>query len=376
MNAADMSALFDVVIGDNLVEKDINNNVANVDFSEKIKDIKAVMQSDKSIIEQCLKTAAKTTPKIETITPVKTETITEKYSDEDDNDDLDIPGDVDVDADIASFEKEVNSALEESESTTIVSENTVASEIHPDPKSDNPLGLDQEDYEMFQLIKHDFPRFEVYDGSMSFRDFYKWKVLWLGNLLKRFKLLDIQGISKELHSIPIDHFIGDSYINPDLVQKKLDQSFRCRVRVSTILISIYEQYYAWERCLEMLKSKLWKDHELKGSHRRDGQVIEHASDVELYVSEMTGVLKSGEQIESILKASAESLSRQLTCLQMKEQLGMNLKDNRRPQGASPPRHQLDECDSLDGSVVPVQKTSGAVSPVSYGQVDEISLLGN
>ena len=151
-------------------------------------------------------------------------------------------------------------------------------------------------------------------------------------------MLDLSSISDEIKECNLDHFIGSDVISPDLIRVNLDESYRWRTRVAFMLIDIYEQYYAWKRCLELLKAKLWKDHELKGSHRRDGLTVEHLCDVEQYVHDMDGCVECAKHVDNMLKAAAESLSRQLTCLQLKEHIGLSLKDEERhPQkGASTP----------------------------------------
>ena len=97
-----------------------------------------------------------------------------------------------------------------------------------------------------------------------------------------------------------------------------------RVRVSHVLMSIFEQIFSWERHLEILRAKLWKDHDLKGAHRRDGLILEHLMDMERYYSELEGIQHLAQHADNILKAASESLSRQLSCMNIKTEISGTL----------------------------------------------------
>ncbi len=345
MKAEKMAGLFDIELGENLKEKNEGSEDASLrSFDDRCEDITATMETEKDSETQVIEKAV-----IESKPEGESE----------------IPGDVDkVEADILQFEKGI------SESSPVVAEQTPPKEAEqPVKEADNPLGLEGQDLLAYHEIKKKFPQFNLYDGSLAFRDFYRHKVFHLRKLLGRFPFLDIGELTQEVRSVNTNHFVDDDYISPDIIRKKLDDVQRCRTRLTSILVSIYEQFYPWERYLEMLKSKLWKDHELKGAHRRDGLVVEHLNDMESYYSELKSFLEATKQVDGILKAAAESLSRQLTCLQLKATLGLSPREQN-----SPPK--FENYDGVtDGTVIPAPKPGTGAVPIHYEKSDDMAILG-
>lgn len=192
----------------------------------------------------------------------------------------------------------------------------------PVSDSSNPLELSPADLEIYHNIKLQYPNFQLYNGSRAYKDFYKNKFIVLKALLLQFKILNIQALMEELQGINLNHWIDADVIHPDLVRTKINDSYKQRVRLSHILVTGIAQYPVWTRCLEMMKSKLWKDHGLKGAHNRDGLTMEHLFDMEMYTQELESFIESARHYDNILKAATDSLSRQLTCMQLKEQHGL------------------------------------------------------
>ena len=315
---------------------------------------------------------------------------------------LEIPGDVEeqVEKDIASFDASNSSPSAPIETDPVIESADVSSaepetEIDATPPSavaegekNNPLDLSGKDLGAYQQIRQSWPQFNVYDGSLAFRDFYRWKVHYLRILLGRFPVLDLGDMSEELKEVPTDHFVGEDVINPDLIGRKIDNSHRCRTRVGTLLINVFEQSYPWERFLDMLRAKLFKDHEIKGAHRRDATLLEHLSDMEQYVAEMKGFIDAAKHADMMLRAASDSLSRQLTCLQIKNNLGLggpqvppvsySAPSIPKTKKVAPSSPLLDDLDGVaEGTVIsaPKPEPSGSgASKVEYGQEDEISTL--
>lgn len=328
--AQKMSALFDIDFGSSLETEESSDYGSNVEskhtsFDEKIKDITNVLEptvktKPKTLVEERLK------KNIEIIEP-KIETV------------------------------------------KLVMEN-----IEKNQDQSNPLELSGVMLEAFKKIKSDYPQFNLYNGNPAFKDFYQHKIMFLKTVLSRFPVLDFKEMSKELREIRLDHFIGQD-ANPDLIRVKMDSSYSWRVRLSSMMIDVYEQCFVWERWLDMLKSKLWKDHSMKGAHNREGLTAEHLADVEEYVALTNGFKESTKHIDSMLKAAADSLSRQVTCLQLKEHGG--LKND--PVDLNKVDEDLKQFDEIsDGSVIKAPDRSSVLKTnfgVSSAEDDDLASLG-
>lgn len=333
-NAEEIAELFDAV--------EINledNGESKRSFNEKCDTIKTMMKEeatkDKEIIQEAISKTTKKTSKDKKHFKDNPKKEIESYDDE-------------VDRDIKKFELET------------VNEHELETENEPEFESevadDNPLGLKGQYFRDYQYINKKYDQFIFYDGTVSFKSFYRYKFETLRHILFRFgNLLDVSSLMEELKSIKVDHFTGDRAISPSLIQRKLDDCFRSKARLSSVLIMILEQYPMWDRFLEIMKGKLWKDHELKGVHRRDGLVAEHLSDVEKYVQSLKGLLDSARNVEGILKSANDSLSRQLACLQLaKEATGFISKE-------------LDDLDSIgNGETIKKTKASEKAPEYSFG----------
>lgn len=385
MEASRMAELFDIKI--NLGDEDDKQDTPAVSFDHKIADINMVLKpaiidapaiNDTELIKAAISAPTPT---------VNAPSIQTELEDSSTDDFMDIPDDIldEVDKDIQSFQNEI-------EKPTNAAPVDVQTDIPETAKveHDNPLGLEGSDLKAYQEIKKKYPDvFVLYNGSISNRDIYKYKVHSLKHLLGQFPLLDLRSMRDELASIRTNHFIGDDLCTPDLIRIRLDASYVQRTRLCSMLTQALEQFYAWERFLDMLRSKIWKDHELKGAHKKDGMVLEHLSDMENYVKGLEGFIEAAKQYDSMCKAAAESLSRQLTCIQLTEyaiapRVNVEEKPRTVQQHIRPSIQQPKmsvEMDSLDfineGAVIsaPKPKSDNVVATVSYGQEDEFSQLG-
>lgn len=229
----------------------------------------------------------------------------------------------------------------------------------------NPLGLKGQDLIAYEKIKKQYPEFVLYDGSKAFLDFYQWKTRMLKNALTRFPILPIGDLRRDLRTIELDHQVGSERVVPELIRQKLDNSYACRIRMVTLLLDAYEQFPAWKRILEMLKSKLFKDHAQKGAHNREALVLEHLSDVDFYTCELEGFITAAKHIDGMLQAAAESLSRQLSCIQLKEPTGTSYHEKAPADVGS----GLDEFDSIgDGTFISKPESMGSVVEEDFGVV--------
>ena len=129
---------------------------------------------------------------------------------------------------------------------------------------------------------------------------------------------------------------------------------------------------------------------MKGAHYREGLTEDHMSDIEYYVGELKGLMEVCSHKDAILKAASDSLSRQLTCMQLKEATGfshvveekMDLQDMIAHQSLVEPTSQtkkvdLDGYDFIsDGEKIEAPNGRGSVATCSFGVPDDdLSMLG-
>lgn len=373
MNVEEMAGLFDVEIGPNLEREVPESEVTSL--QAKISDMRAVTETE-----------PEPEPKA---TPEPPSAPKEKL------DESKLVRDV-VKGELKNTEEKKHSGVGPSSggeasakpSVTKASEpdtpkETVAAQPPPEPptikvNSENPLDLTGLDLKAYQLIKERYPSFRLYDGSQAFKSFYQTKVRVLRDVLTRFPVLDVPDMRREVRETDTNLSVNEKTANPDLIRERLDQAYRNRIRVATLLSMAYEQFSAWKRILELLRGKLWKDHEgnvRTGAHKRDGLTLEHLVDVELYVKEVEGFIDAARTIDELLKAAAESLSRQLSCIQIKEPTGFGSHGARTSNVPAPVKPQvktaLDELDSVkDGEVIDNSQQSDDHEVVSWSVVDD------
>jgi hypothetical protein len=397
MNAKEMASLFDVDL-DNALESTESSDYGTTvigdslqPFEKRVEDARAILEPDGSVNETDIITQArekaKKSPPQRVIKEIEPEIEPEIDDCAVSNDDMEIPGDVlkEVDEDISRAAAETEALLKESQTT----ESKIETPIEPEALSsdDNPLELSGEYLKFYTAIREKYPQFVLYDGSRAYKGFYTYKVMVLSNILREFPILDIDDMFNELSEINLRQFVNSDEVTPDIVRLRIDDVYRQKVRLADILMQCYHQFFVWEREVEMLKSKLWKDHELRGSHRRDGLTLEHLFDLEQYYNRLKGFLEAAKVADATLRAASDSLSRQLTCLQMKEQ--MNLPSHAYASPAEPvhevvatpkPRVQKSHAEPdviFSGSVITAPQAGCAAQPVDFGvdQSDDIAALG-
>jgi hypothetical protein len=336
--AEEMANLFDVDISSNL-DREVPSPTAKVPFESKLETMKAMTETEPA-------------PVVVTVDPPKVEPKVEP---------------------------------------TKVETPQVESQPEPEPVAvvadqSNPLGLDVGDLKAYEVIKKKYPRFRLYDGSQAYKHFYMWKVRILKEVLTRYPVLDIADMRKEIRDTNTDHCVNEKVVSPDLIREKLDNCYKCRVRVATLLSESYEQFPSWRRVLDMLKGKLFKDHEgnRAGAHKRDGMSLEHLSDIELYVKDLEGFIDAAKMIDNLLMAAAESLSRQLSCIQTRDSGGLGghkmpiksvhqdvphtIGDNREP-------NELDGLDSVkDGEVIDNANEADSFVVQNWSVVEDDDIL--
>ena len=332
MNLNDMKSLFDIDIGSNLDTEDeistvemktVDNPVSTFDSQCNL--VKDIMEPEQVVIPASpdkklkdeIKMEKKEPPKINDSELIKS-AIAENVKP---SSKIKFESSKEIPGDATLIDDEDNDDEEGEDFEQSVPESNVKN-VDIDPL--NPLGLSGSDLKAYNAIKEQYPQFTLYDGSVSFLGFYKWKLSVLKQTLTRFPILKISDYRKEVRDTNLDHFIGEHALSPELIRNKIDNVYRHRIRLATMLAEAYEQYPAWKRSVEMIRSKLFKDHDIKGSHKRDGIVLEHIADVEFYMKELEGFIDSAKMIYSVLDAASESLSRQLSCIVTRESTGVDL----------------------------------------------------
>lgn len=186
---------------------------------------------------------------------------------------------------------------------------------------ENPLGLTGQDLRAYKLIGQKYPQFKLYNGDQGYIEFYRYKVQSLKYLLTRHGLLPISDMKKEIENIKLDKRLGD-LADPVVIGERMDEAIAGRGRVASLLAKAQGQLPSWRKTFEWLNSKVWKDHESKGAHKRDGMALEHNSDMKEYYCELQGFVDAATTIDSFLKSQHDSYSRQLSCVDLREKVGI------------------------------------------------------
>jgi len=378
MNAQAMADLFDEVQidaapGSGDYGTDSKDKPA-ASFESRVEDIQAVMDTELPFEEdEVIGNAVKAAKKEKTL-PSELRAVLEKE------------GGADYEAEVAEDSKQFDNILDDAEELKIEPKKSeeekpeLEEEIPNTPTGadDNPFNLVGIDLEQYNDVKARLPQFVLYDGSLSFKDFYQHKFNILRQVVGRFPILNLKLLGEEIGNINVDHYVGDRAISAELIQRRLDESYQQRARLSSIMIKILEQQSSWERWCELLKAKLWKDHELKGTHRRDGLTLEHMADMEDYVHYMKGVMESAKHVDVMLKAAAESLSRQLSCLQIREATGfVSVPTVKAATAPAKSDKSLDHLESIGSGIdikAPVASTKATETIFGLDEDDELANL--
>ncbi len=240
---------------------------------------------------------------------------------------------------------------------------TIPQQIDPE----NPLDLAGYDLDAYNDLCRDHPQFCLYDGSQSFKGFYRHKVTVLKSLLSTFPILPLVDYLKELGGVCINHQVGNATVSPELIRKKIDDIGIARTRVVEILSEALSQYPVWEKSTHMLSGKLWKDHESKGAHKREGLNTEHMREMIMYVEKLKGFIDSAKTIDGFLKSASDGLSRQLSCVQVRQYAGIS-SDNVLQMFSTVSRDtSLDAFDTVpEGTVISEPKNGGALIHHDFG----------
>ncbi|KKL83888.1 hypothetical protein LCGC14_1970230 [marine sediment metagenome] len=194
-----------------------------------------------------------------------------------------------------------------------------AQDIRDDP---NPLGLNDIDLRAFHAIKKKYPQFQLYDGTHAFREFYCYKIRALKSTLTRFPILPLVDMRSEVENIKTHHQPRSDLSDPVSLGAKMGECSVARGRIAELLFKALAQAPLWKTTLTLLNGKVWKDHDTKGAHRREGLIMEHNYDVECYDSELRGFISAASHIDNFFQAQFDSYSRQLTRIDVQNKVGV------------------------------------------------------
>lgn len=223
----------------------------------------------------------------------------------------------------------------------------------------NPLGFTGENLRAYTLIKQKYPQFQL-SGTQAYAEFYRYKVQSLKYLLTRHGLLPVSDMTNEIENIKLDKRLGD-LADPVVIGQRMDDAIAGRGRVASLLAKAQGQLPAWKKTFEWLNSKVWKDHESKGAHKRDSLALEHNSDIKNYYCDLQGFVDAATTIDGFLKSQHDSYSRQLSCVDMREKVGImheavasEIEEVSKPspkQTPAPADSELDGLDTLESGTV-------------------------
>ncbi len=229
------------------------------------------------------------------------------------------------------------------------------------------MELNSIDLKAYQQIQKKYSQFVLYDGSQAFKEFYRYKVRSLKGLLTSYPVLDIMDMNKEILSIRTKYQISGDLPDPVAIGVKMSECQIARGRLTTLMMMAQMQYPAWRKAFEWLNAKIYKDHELKGQHKREGMALEHNDDMKVYCSDLQGFLDGATQLDSFLKSIHDSLSRQLTCVIIRDKSGMahdtthSELNNEINEQKVQPNSGLDGLDTIEhGTVIPKSRVGGLV----------------
>lgn len=324
-----LSALFDdIPVGSNLdVEKSSDYGTASTDetirpFADKVADVRAIMEPEPLLEQESCPLETKA-PEVETVPELETVIVPESEI-----------------ASAPALEPALGYSCEYCGTSDPTNHGKLCDTCKPAavtgpsaPKEeqpmvstdlsegDNPLGLTGDNLKAYKAIQKKYPQFKLHDGSQAFKDFYRYKVQSLKYLLTRYGVLHLGDMRQEIENIRLDKRLGD-LADPVIIGQRMDEAIAGRGRVASLLSKAQGQLPAWKKTFEWLNSKVWKDHESKGAHKRDSLALEHNADMKDYYCELQGFVDSATTIDSFLKSQHDSYSRQLSCVDMREKVGI------------------------------------------------------
>lgn len=239
----------------------------------------------------------------------------------------------------------------------------------------NPLGLNDIDLRAYHAIQKKYPQFQVYDGTHAFREFYRYKIKALKSALTSFPVLPLSDMRKELEAIKTQHKSRADLSDPVSLGQKMGECSVARGRIAELLLKALAQAPLWKTTLALLNGKVWKDHDTKGAHKREGLIMEHNYDVERYDAELRGFINAATHIDNFFQSQFDSYSRQLTRIDVQSKVGVvhsAIANEIEKPAEVQPDSDLDGLDTIEsGTVIPRVRKGGLVQRDFPGaEIDE------
>jgi hypothetical protein len=114
--------------------------------------------------------------------------------------------------------------------------------------------------------------------------------------------------TKELISAKVDLNVHD----PQTMTDRMAQVQRWKERLYEMLSRVNEQYYPWDRFMEMLRGELARIEPEKNAEARKGVLFQHLRDMELYHTELERLHNDITVVMKNLDSAWETLNRKVT----------------------------------------------------------------
>ena len=213
-------------------------------------------------------------------------------------------------------------AKEESEMMEVTEVTEVTEEID---KDDNIVDTDQtecngdnDDYTNHLILPDGEVNWITSNPSAKFNYFYKQKISIIESLL-RGRQLPFQKYEDELRKSYCD--VGSNIFDLPQLYLNMTRVQQLRDRVCQIQTEVNSQYYKWERTVELLRGVLARTQYERG--KQEGVQFEHMRDMEIYLESLKSIHKTADIIHKNLDAASDLLSRQVTIAQAGKSIDRN-----------------------------------------------------
>jgi len=209
--------------------------------------------------------------------------------------------------------EEVPNIIEESES-----EDEVVSDILEDveetekDRKQNEEEMDRRQENMDTSIttsQSSGHKWRLESTDQKYDSFYRQKKSLLNRILIDGPL-PFDKLMNELRDSSID--LSYATFDTEIVAKKMYHVQQMRDRIKEIQIQCNNQYFLWERSIELMHGLLARTQYEKPAAKQDGLIYEHMEDMEIYFHRLKALHRSAEAVVKNLDGAFECLSRRAT----------------------------------------------------------------
>ena len=195
-----------------------------------------------------------------------------------------------------------------------------------DEKQEEDEPANKIDMEEEEEVSDHVPKEKVVDNVLIIDDMVQWLLTPPSEKYDSFYEKKIQAIQdivgdqeipysawyKEIKQSKVE--IEDDVWDSHKIYSYMDIIQRYRDRITEIEVSCNEQYYYWERFLELMRGNLARVAYEKPIVRQDGVIYEHMRDLEVYWRRLKIIKESCEKVTVNLDKAYASLSRKVTII--------------------------------------------------------------